>query len=117
MSEKEFDQGNEELFGVVNAHADPEAAKAAEKIEKDLKRGSIPSATAQWEEVRRLEMRRIKRRHCMRAVCRIMACVLAAALFTGALIFDNLVPVLCYLGIAVCISILSVLIDRNTRGW
>lgn len=92
MSEKEFDQGNEELFGVVNGHATPEALQRAEAIvnPKKKRKGTKTSVLV---------------------LC-LIVCTIVAALCIAALLLPSWVPVLCFAGIAACLIVGAVVTDR-----
>lgn len=92
MSEKEFDQGNEELFEVVNGHATPEAIRRAEEIvnPKKKRKGTKTSVLV---------------------LC-LIVCTVVAALCIAALLIPNWVPVLCFAGLAACLIVGAVVTDR-----
>lgn len=92
MSEKEFEQDNEDLFEVVNDHATPEALQRAEAIinPKKKRKGVKTSALV---------------------LC-LIVCIAVAALCVAALLLPNWVPVLCFAGITACLIVGAVVTDR-----
>lgn len=122
MCEKEIDQGNEELFCVVNGHASPEAAKQAEAVARRAAEAAAAKAKAEAEaEYRKqaeridAEIRRQKRNDVMAMVFKLIILTLAAALFLAALLLPSWVPVLCFGGLAVCLIVGAIVIDRFYR--
>ena len=112
MSEKEFDQGTEEMFEMVNSHASDESKRQAEKVAQELK--AAANANDQADQEREMAARRKEYR--AKSICslilRMLICTLAAALFVGALLLPSWVPVLCYAGMAVCLIIGTVVIHQ-----
>lgn len=116
MSELEFEKGNEELFGMVNDHATPESVAEAEKIAAEEEQKAAMEQEQDWIRKGRELMRVQRRKQNCRLICKVLTCVLVAVLFVAALLDTIWVPVTCYIGLAVCISIGSILIDRHRRG-
>ena len=92
ISEKEFNQSNEELFEVVNAHATPEAIRRAEEIvnPKKKRKGTKTSVLV---------------------LC-LIVCTIVAVLCVAALLLPSWVPVLCFAGIAACLIVGAIVTDR-----
>ena len=124
MSEIEFDQGNEELFAVVNGHAAPEAAKQAEEVARRAAEVAAAKAKAEEEARKReiaaaeeAEAKKNRRKEIRAMIVRMLALTLAAVLFLAALLLPNWVPVLCFGGLAVCLIVGAIVTDRAIRAW
>lgn len=117
MSEMEFEQGNEELFGVVNDHATPEAAYQAEQIAQAKAKADAEAEQREWEH----QMAERRRAHLAKSILglilRLLICTAAAILFLAALLLPNWVPVLCFAGLAACLIVGAVVTDRAILSW
>ena len=116
MSEKEFEQDNEELFNVVNGHATPEAAQQAEEIAESQKHPSTEERERFRQWMKENE-RKARRQAIVRFSIRAVLCIVAVFLFLAALLLPNWVPVLCFSGLAVCLIVGAIMTDRFVRGW
>ena len=113
MSEKEFEQGNEELFGVVNSHASDKSKRQAEQVVRKLQEEEKASILAHEK---RENAKSWTKRICG-LILRMLICTVAAGLFLAALLLPGWVPVLCFAGIAACLVVGAIVIDRAIRSW
>lgn len=117
MSEQEFEQGTEELFGVVNDHASDTAKLQAERIARRAKEAELEKAQ---EELARDNAAWLKKRRTKSILClivRLLVCALAAVLFLAALLMPEWVPVLCFTGLGVCLIVGTVEVGRFRNAW
>lgn len=120
MSEQEFEQGTEELFGVVNAHASDTAKLQAELIARrameaeDAKR---KEELAQKKLDAEAEEKTARNKGIIGLIVRLLVCALAAVLFLAALLLPEWVPVLCFAGLGVCLIVGTVVVDRFRNAW
>lgn len=120
MSEQEFEQGTEELFGVVNTHASDTAKLQAELIarrEMEVEDAKRKEELAQKKLEAEEEKKTARTKTTLCLIVRLLICTLAAALFVGALLLPSWVPVLCFSGLAVCLIVGAVTTDRFIRSW
>lgn len=103
MSQKEFDQADEQVMSVANDHAHPAAKRTAEGI-----CNAKPSANVYAAELRR---------QILVTTIQVLSCVLVAALFVAALMDPSIVVFLANLGVLICGMVAAVKIDRAVRIW
>lgn len=120
MSEKEFEQGTEELFGVVNAHASDTAKLQAELIARRAREVEEAKRKEELEQKKRdaeAEEKTARTKSAIGLIVRLLICAVAAVLFLAALLLPNWVPVLCFAGLAVCLIVGAIVIDRFRSAW
>lgn len=117
MSEIEFEQGTEELFGVVNDHASDTAKLQAERIARQAREAEFADEQKALE--REMAARRKERRTkaTLGLILRLLVCALAAVLFLAALLLPEWVPVLCFAGLGVCLIVGTVVVGRFRNAW
>lgn len=102
MSQQEFDQADQQVIGMVEKHAHPEAKKAAQFIV-----GSMNAKNGAAEQ----------RRQMLWTVIQVLCCILVAVLFVAALMDPSFVTFLVNMGVLVCGMAAAVLIDRSSKIW
>lgn len=118
MSQQELEHGDQEVMGIVNEHAHPDAAAAAENIKsQQRKKGTFGNVEkvriAQWQQEEREAMRC---RQMLWTVIQVLSCILVAALFVVALMEPGFVVHLVNVGVLACGIVAAVLIDRKVRN-
>ena len=115
MSEMEHDQKTEEMFEVVNSHASDESKRLEDQVIRKMQEEKDASAQAKKKQ----EQAAWRRERRTKAVCgmilRLLICTVAAALFVAALLLPSWVPVLCCVGIGVCLIVGAIVSDRSIR--
>lgn len=117
MSEKEFEQGTEELFGVVNDHASDTAKLQAERIARQAREAEFAVRQAELEREKAAIRRNKRTEKVLGLILRLLVCALAAVLFLAALLMPEWVPVLCFTGLGVCLIVGTVVVGRFRNAW
>ena len=121
MSQQELEQGDQEVMGIVNDHAHPDTAAAAEKITEQLLRPEEPEPKCcdgtgkcgpnpDW-------LRKQKLRAGISAGVCVVICLLVAVLLVAASFFPNIVIWVVNAGVLCCGIVAAVKIDRAVRPW
>ncbi len=126
MSQQEFDQADEQVIGMVEGHAHPDAKKAAAKICKGeqktpeiatpvcgLVRNDKAEGCGMCADTKAAELRR----GILLTTIQVLSCILVAALFVAALMDSTIVMFLVNAGVLVCGMVAAVKIDRAIRAW
>lgn len=124
MSQQEFDQADEQVIGMVESHAHPDAKKAAQKIckgeQKTTESTTSPAAPRNDKvqcgisgDTEAAELRR----GILLTTIQVLSCILVAALFVAALMDSSIVTFLANAGVLVCGMVAAVKIDRAIRAW
>lgn len=127
MSQQEFDQADQQVIGIVESHAHPDAKKAAAKICKgERQEGAGPREIATSPVAPRNDSMECNgasgdaraaelRRRILLTAIQVLGCVLVAALFVAALIDPSIVVFLANVGVLVCGMVAAILVDRSIR--
>lgn len=129
MSQQELERGDQEVMGVVNSHSHPEAAAAAEKIEKRLdpalcgeteqgcECGAGCDGMTQEEfdrEYAQFKKAQRKKDRTQVAAC-VMMCAIVAALLLVAFYVPDLLIWVVNLGVLSCGMVAAVQLDRFVK--
>ena len=113
MSQQELERGDQEVMGIVNEHAHPDAAAAAMKIERKQKEKSEKAMDAEWQ----AECgQTVQNRRILWTIVQVLSCVLVAALFVAALLDPAFVVHLVNVGVLACGITAALIVDRWLRG-
>ena len=125
MSQQEFDQADEQVIGVVENHAHPDAKKKAAKIcEGEQRPPEIATSPAaprndsgegcgKCADTTAAELRR----QMLWTTIQVLCCILVAALFVAALMDTAIVMFLANVGVLICGMVVAVKIDRAIHAW
>lgn len=123
MSQQELEQTDQEVMGMVNPHATPEAAAAADEIEnrwkQDQNKGNA-RGTCEFEEedaetvLQKITQHRRKREKMQTVLC-VAVCALILILFMVSLYVPKFVVWLANMGISCCITVAVLRVDRWRR--
>lgn len=117
MSEQEFEQGTEDLFGVVNAHASDTAKLQAELIARRAREAELEKAQAELVRDNAAWLKKHRTKAILGLIVRLLVCALAAVLFLAALLLPEWVPVLCFTGLGVCLIVGTVVVSDFRNAW
>ena len=120
MSQQELEQGDQEVMGIVNEHAHPDTAAAAEDITEQLLRPVAPKRTCRDDnkcEPNPDWLRKQKLRERISTGVCVAACILVAVLLVAASFFPNIVIWVVNAGVLCCGIVAAVKIDRAVRRW
>ena len=106
MSQQEFDRADEQVIGVVESHAHPDAKKRAEKICKGEQKVATQDDSAGDTQAAEL------RRGILLTAIQVLSCILVAALMDA-----SFVTFLVNIGVLVCGMVAAILVDRAIRTW
>lgn len=121
MSQQELEQGDQEVMGIVNDHAHPDATVVAEEIAEQMLQPEDPErihcddtcqcgANPDWNQNQKT------REGISTGVC-VAACLLVAVLLVAAKLFPAIVSWVVNAGVLCCGIVAAVKIDRAVRRW
>lgn len=119
MSEQEFEQMDEQVINMVNAHSTLEDAANAERITKPAPKiiEKDPEKTVQ-REIRNMWVREAtsrRKRETRMAVLGLFLCLIVAAALLVVLVKPEWLVWLVNVGVAACCTIAGIILDRRIR--
>ena len=119
MSQQEFDQADQQVIGIVEGHAHPDAKKKAAEIckgeQKTMEIATSPAAPRN-DSTANAKAAELRREILLTAI-QVLSCILVAALFVAALMDASFVTFLVNIGVLVCGMVAAILVDRAIRTW
>lgn len=119
MSQQELEQTDQEVMGMVNPHATPEAAAAADEIENRWKQDQRAQKKTEEEDaeaaLEKFTQHRRKREKMQTVLC-VAVCALILVLFMVCLYVPEFVVWFANMGISCCITVAVLRVDRWRRG-
>ena len=120
MSQAEMERDDQEVMGIVNEHAHPEAAAAAEEIADAFSDEEARAEEAKYrEECKKAEIwiRRQKQKETFSAITFVAVCLMAVVALLLALYVPGALIWVVNVGVLACGIAAAVKIDKYIRWW